>query len=107
MAKKPAPKPAFGFRTSSLIDSFLDMMLAERNAAANTHAAYLRDLTDAAAWLAKKNLDLAAANEDELRGYLQSLGKHASRTQARRVSALRQFSRFLGSEHHRKDDPSR
>src|SRR5262249_11621397 len=98
---------AIGFRTSALIDSFLDMLLAERNAATNTRMAYRRDLTDAAQWLAKKKGDLAGASEDEVRAYLQTLGKAAARTQARRLSVLRQFYRFLCSEHHRQDDPSR
>jgi integrase/recombinase XerD len=89
------------------MDSFLDMMLAERNAAANTRAAYRRDLTEAAQFIARQKSDLAEAGEDDLRAYLQSLGKKAGRTQARRLSALRQFFRFLLSEHHRKDDPSR
>jgi integrase/recombinase XerD len=107
MAKTSGEPTKIGFRTSSLIESFLDMMLAERNAAANTRAAYLRDLTDAAHYLANKGHNLADTSEDELRDYLQSLGKTAARTQARRLSVLRQFFRFLCSEHHRKDDPSR
>ncbi len=90
-----------------MVESFLDMLLAERNAAANTRMAYQRDLEDAATFLAKKKIALPDAGEDDLRGYLQSLGKTAPRTQARRLSALRQFYRFLCSENHRKDDPSR
>ena len=107
MAKVSGEPSKIGFRTSSLIESFLDMMLAERNAAANTRSAYLRDLTDAAQFLADKSRDLTDASEDDLRDYLKSLGKTAARTQARRLSALRQLFRFLCSEHHRKDDPSR
>jgi len=113
MAKKPRKTealklpPDIGWRTQGLIDSFLDMLLAERNAAANTRLAYQRDLLDAAKFLAKKKADLVEANEDDLRAYLQSFGAKAASTQARRLSALRQFFRFLASEHHRKDDPSR
>lgn len=94
-------------RFHSLIDAFLDMMLAERNAAANTRAAYARDLGDAAMFLARRKIDLVEANEEELRVYLKSLGKNAARTQARRLSALRQFFRFLCSEKHRGEDPTR
>lgn len=101
------PKADIGWRTTALMESFLDMLLAERNAAANTRAAYQRDLTDAAQFLAKKKTDLADAGEEDVRSYLQSLGSKAARTQARRLSALRQFFRFLMSEHHRKDDPTR
>lgn len=95
------------WRATTLIESFFDMLLAERNAAANTRLAYGRDLADAARFLAARRRDLADANEDDIRAYLETMGKNAARTQARRLSALRQFFRFLCSEHHRKDDPSR
>lgn len=105
--KTQVPAEGVGWRTSTLIESFLDMLLAERNASANTRLAYGRDLADAAQFLAKKKIDLADASEDDIRAYLQFVGRKAPRTQARRLSALRQFFRFLLSEHHRKDDPSR
>ena len=101
--KTSAPEMRF----HALIEAFLDMMLAERNAAANTRAAYARDLGDAAGFLARKKIDLVDANDEDLRGYLHSLGDNAARTQARRLSALRQFFRFLCSENHRKEDPTR
>jgi integrase/recombinase XerD len=95
------------WRTTSLIESFLDMMQAERNAAANTRLAYSRDLDNAARFLAARGKDLTNAGEDDLRAYIGTLGKMAARTQARHLSSLRQFFRFLCSENHRKDDPSR
>lgn len=94
-------------RFHASIDAFLNMMLAERNAAANTRAAYARDLGDAANFLARKKIDLTQANEDDLRAYLRSLGACAARTQARRLSALRQYFRFLCSEGLRTEDPTR
>ncbi len=94
-------------RTVSLIESFLEMLTAERNAAVNTKLAYGRDLTDAARFLAARQKDLVEAGEDDVRGYIGSLTDAAPRTQARRLSALRQFFHFLCSEHHRKDNPSR
>ena len=103
----PAPLPLPGTRTLALIESFLDTLVAERNAARNTRAAYQRDLLAAARFLAARAADLASANEDELRAYLQSLAAFAARTQARRLSALRQFFRYLCSEQHRKEDPTR
>ncbi|NTU76287.1 MAG: site-specific tyrosine recombinase XerD [Alphaproteobacteria bacterium] len=90
-----------------LIESFLDMMLAERNAAANTRAAYARDLNEAASFLAKRGVDPREASEDDLRAYIKTLRNFAPRTQARRLSALRQFYRFLCSEKHRVEDPTR
>lgn len=90
-----------------LVESFLDMLLAERNAAANTRLAYGHDLADAAAFLEQRKRDLAAANEDDIRAYIASLAGASARTQARRLSALRQFFRFLVSENRRTDDPTR
>jgi integrase/recombinase XerD len=89
------------------ISAFLDMMLAERNAAANTRAAYARDLEDAAQFLTRRKTVLAEAGEDDIRAYILSLRKFAPRTQARRLSALRQYFRFLCSEQIRGEDPTR
>ena len=94
-----------------LADAFLDMIVAERGAAANTRASYGRDLNDLAAYLERKSHRLEDATTEDLRAYLAYLadaaGEGASvRTQARRLSAMRQFFRFLVSEGHRADDPS-
>lgn len=90
------------------LEGFLEMLLAERNAAANTLAAYRRDLEDAVAFLKPRGADLAAADTKDLRGYLGALAAAdlSPRTQARRLSALRQFYRFLVDDGQRKDDPS-
>jgi integrase/recombinase XerD len=91
-----------------LIESFLDMMAAERGAAANTRIAYQRDLLDATAFLAQRKVDLGNANDEDIRAYIGHALRAASpRTQARRLSALRQFFRFLCSEKIRSDDPTR
>ena len=87
------------------------MLVAERGAADNTKQAYERDLTDVAAWLAGRKMTLDNANTDDLRGYLDDLSRHeggtALRTIARRLSALRQFYRFVVSAGLRADDPAR
>lgn len=106
---KPRPMPL-----SPHVDAFLDMLTAERGAALNTRQAYERDLTDAAGWLKRDGATLETATADQLRGYLASLAAAggrdgaptAPRTVARRLSALRQFYRFLVSENRRADDPS-
>ncbi len=86
------------------------MLVAERGAASNTRQAYERDLIDVAAWLAGRNTVLDDANTDDLRGYLDDLSRHeggtAVRTIARRLSALRQFYRFLVADGLRADDPT-
>ena len=93
--------------SGAMIESFLDMMLAERNAAANTRLAYQRDLLDAAGFLSKRKVNFEAAGEDDVRAYIVSLKESSPKTQARRLSALRQFFRFLASEKMRLDDPTR
>ena len=90
------------------IETFLEMMLAERGAAANTVAAYERDLLDAAGFLARRKITLADAGTDDLRAYLTAINRRGSSasTAARRLSCLRQFFRFLYAEGERTDDPS-
>lgn len=89
-------------------EAFLEMMMAERGAAPNTIESYRRDLSDFAGFLAKRCCALDAAGGDELRAYLGDLDRRAygAHTIARRLSALRQFHRFLVSEGVRPDDPT-
>lgn len=89
------------------IDAFLDMMLAERGASENTRSAYLQDLSKAAKFLKAREVDLDVANEDDLHDYVVSLYVMAPRTQARHLSSLKQFFRFLVSEKIRNEDPTR
>lgn len=89
------------------IESFLEMMSAERGSSDNTLAAYRRDLEDAQGVLAARG-GLAKAAPADIAFYLEdlSLRGFASTTQARHLSALRQFYRFLYSEGLRGDDPT-
>ena len=84
------------------------MLVAERGAAANTVDAYRRDLTDCAGYLRKRGVNLPSATSEQLRGYLTALhGAGLSpRSAARRLSALRQYYRFLFGEGLRLDDPT-
>ncbi|PWC34409.1 site-specific tyrosine recombinase XerD [Azospirillum sp. TSO35-2] len=93
--------------TSPHVDAFLDMLTAERGAAVNTRLAYERDLADLGRWLAQRGLPLEDAGTEDLRAYLAVQSKEgAPRTVARRLSALRQFYRFLLAEGRRVDDPA-
>ena len=87
------------------IEAFLEMMSAERGASPNTLDAYGRDLIDASGYLGG---GLCAAAADDLSGWLQSLAKDglAASTQARKLSSLKRFFRFLFEEGDRKDDPT-
>lgn len=100
--------PALGATDASLVERFIELMLAERNAAANTVEAYRRDLADLAGFLARRGSGLATAGSDDLRRYLGRLDDAgmAERTVARRLSALRQFYRFLATDGLRADDPT-
>ena len=98
------PRP---LTTSPHLDAFLDMLTAERGAAVNTRLAYERDLTDLGRWLAQRSVALEGAGTEDLRAYLAVQSKDgAPRTVARRLSAMRQFYRFLLSEGRRVDDPA-
>jgi len=86
---------------------FHEMLTAERNASANTCDAYRRDLKDASDAVRAKG-DLADASVDTLRGYLETLSRQKLKpaTAARRLSALRQYFKFLVTEGLRSDDPT-
>jgi integrase/recombinase XerD len=91
-----------------LAELFLDMLAAERGAAANTLAAYRRDLDDFTAHLSAAGCRIATAGSDHLRAYLTALSQRGFKASslARRLSAIRQLYRFLYAEGHRKDDPA-
>ncbi|WP_072562818.1 tyrosine recombinase [Granulibacter bethesdensis] len=90
------------------IESFLEMLAAERGAARNTLLAYGTDLRDWSGYAARHRVDPLYAEEAALRGYLaaQSGAGNGPRTQSRRLSALRQFYRFLLEQGTRSDDPT-
>jgi len=78
------------------------MLAAQRGAAANTLAAYRRDLEGAEALVG----DLVAADRVALNRLGQAWAGLAPATVARKASALRQFYGFLLDEKLREDDPS-
>jgi integrase/recombinase XerD len=78
------------------------MLAAERGAAANTLAAYRRDLEGAQDLLG----DLANADRTQLAKLGNRWAALAPSTVARKASALRQFYGFLVDEGEREDDPS-
>lgn len=99
------------------VDSFLDMLTSERGAAMNTRHAYERDLIDVEMFFKPSSIDITKATTEQIKSYLDDLarkkhtkgdhtGKIAVRTVARRLSALRQFYRYLISENIRQDDPT-
>ena len=90
------------------IESFLEMLAAERGAANNTILAYRADLEEFAAFAAARGERVAAASEASLQAYMagQAASGLSARTAARRLSTLRQFHRFLIRDSIRADDPT-
>jgi integrase/recombinase XerD len=90
------------------LDAFLDMLAAERGAARNTQDAYRRDLSDYLAHLSANGRDPGIATTEDIRAYLASLEPRgmSAATVARRISAIRQFHKFLYVDRHRGDDPA-
>jgi integrase/recombinase XerD len=95
-------------RNAARIEAFLEMMSAERGASDNTLASYRRDLDDAAEHMAGLPGGLAAATSSDIRAYLNDIAERgfAPTSQARKLSALRQFFKFLYGEGLRADDPT-
>jgi len=83
------------------------MLIAERDAAANTIESYRRDLDSFSAFSEAHGVRLECAQTETVRAYLETLHSEnvSARTVARRLSAFRQFFRFLISEGVRQDDP--
>ncbi|MEJ1160369.1 site-specific tyrosine recombinase XerD [Prosthecomicrobium sp. N25] len=95
-------------RGSHHVESFLEMLAVERNAAENTLAAYRRDLEDFGRFLAARGKAVAEAESEDVRAYMGDLAARgfAATSQARRLSALRQFQKFLYAEGVRSGDPT-
>lgn len=95
-------------RAGQYLDLFLDMMSAERGAAQNTLEAYQRDLVDYARHLKATGLTVDQIDRNGVQAYLMRLEQQgfAATTQARHLSAIKQFHRFLVAENLRKDDPT-
>ena len=102
---------------SKWITSFLEMMVSEKGAAQNTIAAYDRDLIDIDLYMQARNTTLEASKPVDFKAYVQELSnktqikgdrsnKTTPRTVSRRISAARQFYKFIISEGIREDDPT-
>ena len=91
-----------------LLEGFLENLAAERGAAPNTLAAYRRDLIQYQELLKTMKTDALSATVRDMRTFLAELASrgYSARTQARKLSALRQFHAFLVTERHRTDNPA-
>ena len=89
------------------LDGFLEMLSAERGAARNTLDAYRRDLEDYSAFLLRRGVRAERVETETIRDYLAALSAAgASRaTASRRLSAVRQFHKYLLGEGIGQDNP--
>lgn len=95
-------------RIEPTAERFLEMLVAERGASHNTIAAYRRDLVDFSRFCGTRDLGPPAATSNDLRDYMTALseGGLSARSAARRLSALRQYFKFLLGEGLREDNPT-
>lgn len=97
---------------AAAIARFVDALWVERGLAENSRIDYTSDLRLVARWLRPRGVTLENAGEGDLRDYLAARAAARSkvpfgpRTQARLVSALRQFYGWLLLCEARRDDPS-
>lgn len=100
--------PVSDASSGTLIQSFLEMLAAERGAARNTLEAYRRDLDGFAVFLRSRGRTLQECGAADIAAHLKHLSEAglAASSRARLLSALRQFFRFLANEGVIAEDPT-
>jgi integrase/recombinase XerD len=90
-----------------LIQLFIDHLRIDKGSSPHTLQAYARDLKQFQSYLGEKHA-LTQANENNIQGFLKKLknAEQASTSIARKVSALKQFYKFLIQEDLMKEDPT-
>ncbi|MDD4519524.1 MAG: site-specific tyrosine recombinase XerD [Alphaproteobacteria bacterium] len=88
------------------VENFLEAITAEKGQSPLTIKAYSSDLKDFIAFLGGKKLNIVS--QKEVQKYIQTIAKNnlSAKTQARRLSCLREFYRFLFSEGTVKENPT-
>ena len=86
--------------TLTRIAAFLDAQAAEAGAARNTILAYGRDLRDFAEWMGPRGLAPETVTRDDITAYLAHCDAEglSRATRARRLSSIRQLTRFALEE---------
>lgn len=87
-------------KNETLLDAFLESAIAERGLAANSVLAYKRDLFAYIKYLEERGMSLLDVTLVELTAYVTYMSKTITKATsiARKVSAVRQFYKFLRSE---------
>ncbi len=91
-----------------LVEQFLEMMVSERASAADTVAAYRRDLLGFLGYCLENKIRITNISREGIESFLVYLARSevSSQTIARKLSVLRQLFAFLYSEKYRLDDPA-
>jgi len=103
---RPAASSPEGAATWKHLEAFLEMLAAERGAALLTLTAYRNDLRELARFLGARGEAPETVDAASLHAYLGAATALAPRTLARRISAMRQFYKFLVTDGIRGDDPT-
>ena len=92
----------------ALVESFLDAIAAERGAAKNTIEAYRRDLDGYVAFLSRRGKTPHDAGDGDIRALSADGAERglSPASVARRLSAIKQFHKYLFVEGLRGDDPA-
>jgi integrase/recombinase XerD len=90
------------------LEAFLAMLAAERGAAGNTLQAYRRDLDEFLDFLGTRGRFVKDTRSADIGAYLRGLSEAglAPASRARRLSAVRQFFKFLAAEGVITEDPA-
>jgi integrase/recombinase XerD len=92
-----------------ILDRFLNFLVVEKGLSPNTLEAYSRDLNDYFRFLEAQSIaDITETGQDTLYAFLGTLRQRnlSHRSQARILSAIKSFYRFLQEESLRKDNPA-
>ena len=83
--------------SDNYIDSFLEMMQAERGASKNTIESYQRDLTELYHFLKYRKISTELASTSDIRSFFEHLSNFtpSPNTLARKLSSIKQFYKFL------------
>lgn len=89
------------------LEAYVNYLSVEQGLAANSVAAYRRDLEDFLAFLQRRRLVVEEVRRETIQDYLQELYSRVSpRSVSRKISSLRSFYRFLQLDRYIRHDPT-
>ena len=89
----------------NLLEDFLQMMSAEKGASLNTLDSYRRDLIQF--WEFQGNKTLESISPDDISAFIRNLSqRYAPKSVARKISAIREYFKFLFSENELRTNPA-